>query len=1572
MTHDYVDAAVGAIATPAGGKTSKVWVKDMTPPTMIYVSSEALTESIIQVTLQLSEPGTVWCHPAIPDPSRSDATSYLDRNELTSSTYITNVKGRHSTFMQYVPTPYVNVDVEVDMIDNNAGTASVYLTKETAYDVYCFAEDDWKLEAANAATLSANFHVANAATPTMTVGNGNEVTFSQVTTFRDAVSPTGVVTLDLTPPSITITDVSSTETEITVTLRLDETGTAWCQAVRDGFNVPTILEILDTNFYTAYTYNAGSPTATVTVLLTGYDRPNNAQNSYVSPLVLGTNYDVYCYADDDLCAGCKVTNGVSFATVTAATIPIRTLDTTMPSMRFVARESIAQDEILITLQVDEGSKVWCAAWATDPSLTASDYEAEIKGKEANCRDSQGRQCGTWWIYDLDDIIDSVSDGVADVNDYGLVTNWKYNQDVDIIVNGLTEETDYPFIYCYAEDDEDTPLTTSANRGVGGTPNKMHYDSAANAGPQNVHTMKTEIGTVQTLDESPPSFTRLALKDPSAVNDRLVVTFQLNEAGTAYCRTTRSDSGETTLRINQILTANYFAEVTNPTQTAYVTIDKLDYRDTATLYEAARYDIYCWAKDSAVDTQGMTRPNYMIQDYVETFIGSTTTTPLGGLTRGVWVVDTTPPSIVVVSREALAEDTIQVTLQLNEPGTIWCQIADKDSSSLTTTPGGLYCRDMDVTETSTHDCYFETWIKGADRGGLSTVFRAEAHVPYQDYDIDLNLIEKVTATEGGFSLEAQYTYNVYCFAEDDWKLEADNAPSPSPEFLPAPGPNKVLFGHVVTVKNTIGGVLTLDQTAPTFQTISGTQFAETVLTMTMTLDEAGTIWCMPVRQDFAEPSINEILQNNEYNAACGTSACVVTMQGLQPKTYYDIWCYTEDDNVYPQQPNGRKFTGGQDLRLSTLDTTPPVLTIVSAESPISIDIRIKIKMEEPGTVWCNSWVVGTAGVVTFDSVAAAGYRSYVGLAQDPGGPINTNVEVVVTDRVEQTQYETYCTAQDASTLNSVNRLVDATTQATAASIGLITTLDQSPPTFTKLGAKGIDENTIQVTFQCNEACRAYCRVTRSDSGELSLSINRILKANYMADQAGGSIDQTIQLSRLEDDSSLNLLERGTLYDTYCWIRDEAVQHSCHAASGSASCETFSKFNYQGQAYVDTAFGGTPPTTRVSPVGGLVRHVRTPDTTPPNVIFVEAESTEETSITVTLQLDEPGTAYCKAYAATQSANAALFTDLTTGTIYYNTVMNWNNIYKNFEVKVSDLSMETKYYVYCVAEDDELAEGATTIDPQPTGNNEAVPMLTESTGRFTLDLTPPVITVVSIVSTAETTATITVRLDEPGTVWCKAIRDRFDPPTINQVIAANFLTVQTSSNTDFAVLVQNLERDTEYDVYCHARDRGTEVEYGVTPTPGNPGNDVTYDHMLTTKRDIHTMGDSTAPTIVSVTPNHQATGVDQSPVFTIVFNEDIQASASSAMVTFTMDGGGGSHALDIVEANNGLCAGGGAAKIFITLTTLTVDFTPCATTLPANTKWFVTFADGTLRDESTAQNAVPAFGTGSSYYFTTLTSR
>lgn len=73
----------------------------------------------------------------------------------------------------------------------------------------------------------------------------------------------------------------------------------------------------------------------------------------------------------------------------------------------------------------------------------------------------------------------------------------------------------------------------------------------------------QLSKFLTALEAPPTFTLLQIEDPTEANDRIIVTFALNEPGTAYCRPTRSDSGETAadMHINRILTASWSSTFT---------------------------------------------------------------------------------------------------------------------------------------------------------------------------------------------------------------------------------------------------------------------------------------------------------------------------------------------------------------------------------------------------------------------------------------------------------------------------------------------------------------------------------------------------------------------------------------------------------------------------------------------------------------------------------------------------------------------------------------------------------------------------------------------------------------------------------------------------------------------------------------------------------------------------------------------------------------------------------------------------------------------------------------------------
>ena len=71
-------------------------------------------------------------------------------------------------------------------------------------------------------------------------------------------------------------------------------------------------------------------------------------------------------------------------------------------------------------------------------------------------------------------------------------------------------------------------------------------------------LASEIGVRTTLDDSPPSFSRLSIMDPLVGNARIVVNFDLNDARTAYCRASRVDSGETAadMPVARILSAGW--------------------------------------------------------------------------------------------------------------------------------------------------------------------------------------------------------------------------------------------------------------------------------------------------------------------------------------------------------------------------------------------------------------------------------------------------------------------------------------------------------------------------------------------------------------------------------------------------------------------------------------------------------------------------------------------------------------------------------------------------------------------------------------------------------------------------------------------------------------------------------------------------------------------------------------------------------------------------------------------------------------------------------------------------------
>ncbi|CAK8986555.1 Uncharacterized protein SCF082_LOCUS597 [Durusdinium trenchii] len=1529
MSQSYVSTAVGDPMLPLGGATLGVWVDDSTPPTMRFISAEAISRDTIQVTLQLDEPGTIWCAAAELDSSselqncrESEVQDTEPNDAITPCYYETFIKGSSSenvVFSHEVHDAFRDVDIEVNRIWQRDRNGSSTLLPETSYRIFCFAEDNWVLKT-TASVVSPNF-----VAPSLP----NKSPFSQVQELTAAIGTR--TTLDEDPPSftsLTIPNPTASNDRILVIFALNEPGTAYCRARRvdvepgESMHIP---DILAAGWWASY--DSGLQNITMTQI----SRPDpsiGALEDETAPFDEQQQYDVFCWAHDDAVNGRGlprrngqtedyVNHAVGQTKTSNSSLPggktsgVWVVDITPPSLLLVQAEALSPGTLQVRLQLDEPGTVWCAA-------------TEVLSGTVNCQDSELQENNPLAACYFQDYIK------GNLSSSFQVEVHEAFQDVDVEVNRILQKDmagDAPLelqttyqVFCYAEDDWKIQADSASNSA----------DYVSPAGPQgsslqSVQSFAQSMGQLSTLDEAPPSFTVLEIQDPTAAEGILVISFALNEVGTAYCRVTRSDSGETAadMQINRVLTANWNA-VYDGSSNATITMNNLENvnplltnreDEVAPLVPGQQYDVYCWGKDSANTTFGYSRPNYMTSAYVSTAVTSPTA-PLGGYTKGVWIADTTPPSMLLTSLDALSDTQILVTLQLDEPGTVWCAATVPDSGS------SSYCRPSDLQDTdNTAQCYYEDYIKGSVAQG--TRFETQVPQAYVDVYVEVNRIALATGT--GSPLPAETQFVMLCFAQDNWDLRTQAAYANgdgSPNFV-APLPNKVTLAEVNSfIAATVASgqsALTLDLTAPTAtaRSLYAPTSSESSLEVLFSVDEASTLYCLAVFSGEATPHVSTVaIEGQSQNCSAASfdagacSGLILTLPDLLRGQSYDVHCHLEDDNIYPLVPNRNVLPL---LTAQVNDLTPPQLSVVRASAAEPNQITVTLQMDEPGTVWCFSpTAIGQLVSSSWVFTHGAASKTLVG---DMDVNKNFEVSVAVRGTLElpldsETAYETYCGAEDRATnpdctgctVPNVNTLTEM--GAVRDSIGQIITRDVDAPIFDVLGVRGVSDSMLTVTLQLNEPGTAYCRATRTDSGSTHLDVSLIVQAGYLTENDGSSTS-SIDINKLRNHVDEPLLTEGTAYDVYCWAKDSAQVHACRPSGSSVACSFEDAPNYMVQSYVETRFAELVHAPDLASVanGGLVDMVRTWDITPPVLAVIEVESRSEDSITVTLQLDEPGTAYCAAYQVDPGANVT-FADVfaATGGPFSFDIPSDSALrsfsasaFRNFQITVTGLAREVLYYVYCAAEDDEFEDGCfqrNSTESPTCGNNEGSPVLTEATGRYTLDLTPPSITVVDAVSYTQDSVTVTVSMDEAGTVWCTAVLDLQPPPSISQIVALGFKSPALAGSTD--VVIQGLNRDTEYDVYCFAQDDGTmSAQNSSLEVRLSKKNAIGYTEMVATKMDAHVIYDSTAPLLVSTTPVHNAAGVAELVNISLTFDEDIQAGNGTVQILGT-----GTVSIDVSE--------------------------------------------------------------------------
>ena len=132
-------------------------------------------------------------------------------------------------------------------------------------------------------------------------------------------------------------------------------------------------------------------------------------------LVEKQDYVLSCWAFDDqqpssLCKTCGYRRNDLAA---PETCNVTTLDLTPPVIRLMSYETLAHDRVQLTIRLDEGAKVYCAAYVAEPAgWDAFTYDSTLRAAASTCMDMQNATCGSFWVYDIDDIEDGAADGVS--------------------------------------------------------------------------------------------------------------------------------------------------------------------------------------------------------------------------------------------------------------------------------------------------------------------------------------------------------------------------------------------------------------------------------------------------------------------------------------------------------------------------------------------------------------------------------------------------------------------------------------------------------------------------------------------------------------------------------------------------------------------------------------------------------------------------------------------------------------------------------------------------------------------------------------------------------------------------------------------------------------------------------------------------------------------------------------------------------------------------------------------------------------------------------------------------------
>ena len=631
-----------------------------------------------------------------------------------------------------------------------------------------------------------------------------------------------------------------------------------------------------------------------------------------------------------------------------------------------------------------------------------------------------------------------------------------------------------------------------------------------------------------------------------------------------------------------------------------------------------------------------------------------------------------------------------------------------------------------------------------------------------------------------NLKASTAYDVWIVAEDD---EAT--------------PNRQVSSVSIST-STIA-----DQTPPVFvstypkaSTVTDSGFA-----LQVQMDEAGLATFIVVLDGATPPSAAQVLAGVDGSAASAlvsgtvsvaTASATASEQvvGLSAATAYDVWVVAQDDEATPN----KQTTPTRVDVTSAADATPPTFptSYPAAASPTDSSFVLSVQLNEPGSV--AYVVLQDTATAPSSAQVVAGTDGSAGAAVVTGSALvasaDTTVSVTVGSGVlsASTTYHVWVVGRDDEATPNV--------QAVPVKLIVTTTADVTAPSFITSypSSSSVLDFSFNVNVQLNEAGTAYV-VVLADGGSTPSSAQ--VKAGTDGTSTAALFSASVAVSAASTTATVSVISgvaAATAYDVWIVVQDDESPTPNVQSSPT-------------RLDVTTSSDATPPTWQP--------------------LFPRIVNVGDETMTLEVQADEPGTWFwvlladgTNAPSSTQvvagtdgsggspiaASSGAILAATTTASHLINT----------------GLTASTNYDVWFVCRDDE-----STPNLQATAVKVDVVTVVDSSAP-TFETGYP-----QSANVADTSFSVVVQMDEPGTVFWLLLTDGASSPSVSEIkngtigLASGSLTVVAAA-TSVSASLSGLTDSTAYDVWVVGEDD--------EPTPNTQASVV--------KLDVSTASDQTPP--------------------------------------------------------------------------------------------------------------------------------